>query len=66
MAAILNRLEKLEARFAPPERLQNAFRFISDPKIHGDETTEECIRRNGYDPDQLNALFIIRRIVTPA
>lgn len=61
MATLEQRIAALEAK--QPQSVQKVVRMFAQDN---NETTEECIRRHGYDPDDEGMFFIILVPVAPA
>ena len=58
------RLEKLEARVAPPEANRRCWSVVCNK---GDEeAATELAKSRGFDPDNESHYLIMRSIVTPA
>ena len=63
MSTLAARLEKLEAKVAPPEANR---RFWSVVCNKGDEeAATELVKSRGFDPDNESHYLILRSIVTP-
>ncbi|MEW9838646.1 hypothetical protein [Mesorhizobium marinum] len=63
-SSLAARLDKLEAKVAPPESILRCWTVVCN---EGDEADAKALARSrGYDPDDDGHLLVMRSIVAPA